>query len=52
LQPDDPNEIKVLQDKLKQMESKMIDYRNSNSTLKQELRIAHKVSKTIMKIAG
>ncbi|XP_060576015.1 coiled-coil domain-containing protein 13-like isoform X2 [Ruditapes philippinarum] len=40
--PDDPNEIKVLQDKLKQMESKMIDYRNSNSTLKQELRIAHK----------
>lgn len=39
---DDPGEVKVLQDKLRQMESKMVDFRNSNSSLKQELRIAHK----------
>lgn len=49
MQSEDPNEVKVLQDKLRQMESKMIDYRNNNSSLKQELRMAHKVFKTIDK---
>ena len=42
-QQDDPSEIKTLLDKLKQMESKLIDFRNQNSSLKQELRIAQKV---------
>lgn len=40
---EDQVDVKAIQDKLKQTESKMADYRNQCSSLKQELKVVHKV---------
>lgn len=42
-QTDEGVDVKGLQDKLKQTESKLADYRNQCQALKQELKIQHKV---------
>ena len=49
---DNGSEVKSLQDKLKQAESRLTDLRNQSQQLRQELKMAHKVNSelTVVKL--